>query len=522
MSDLLERSLVEWRPWGREAFADAAAAGKPVLLSVVTPWSEWCARMDAEAFSEPTLAGNVHESFVPVRVNADERPMVRERHTTGGFPSTVFLTPSGEQISAVTYMDAEGLRSVLERVREVYAEKGDDAGRVPRALHSNTPPEGSVTADIERLLAGQLEEKFDEVNGGWGRQEKFPMPATVEFALKRDRARATRTLDAIERHLRAADGGFYRFAHEPDWSDPQRERLLDTQAGVTRAFAHAYLATGEETYRETAADAIDYLTGTLWTGDAFGGSEVDDGIDDHGFADRNAVAADALLAYTAYTDDEVARRYAERTLDYLDSLRGDDILAHYDDADAPTGLLGDFAATTRAFAHAAQVLDPAYAEPATALADAAIDSLSTPSGAFKDGPTGEEGLLDRALHPVDDNAVLADALVDLAVLTGEQAYRERAREAVGAFAGAADRMGVQVAVYGTAAARVVDQPLTIRVADASGSDLHRAALRMADHEKIVVPDADGPDGTAVVETAGGEQGRAEDPEALARLVADSA
>lgn len=530
MTDLLERSLVEWRPWGPEAFADAAAAEKPILLSVVTPWSEWCARMDEEAFGVPTLAGNIHESFIPVRVNADEQPMVRERHTTGGFPSTVFLTPSGEQISAVTYMDAEGLRSVLERVREVYDEKGDDAGRVPRALASNTPPQGAVTPDVERLLAGQLEDKFDEVNGGWGKNEKFPMPGTVEFALKRDRARATRTLDAIERHLRADDGGFYRFAHEPDWSDPQRERLLDTQAGVTRAFSHAYLATGEEAYRETAEGAIDYLTGTLWTGDFFAGSEVAEGVDDHGFADRNAVAADALLAYAAYTDDDVAARYAERTLDFLESLWDGEALTHFvTDAprsvgrvDSPTGLLGDYAGATRAFAHAAQILDPAYAETAAALADAAIDSLSTESGAFKDGPTSAEGLLDRELHPVDDNAVLADALVDLAVLTGDESYRERAEDAIGAFAGAADRMGVQVAVYGTAASRVVARPLTIRVADAPGSDLHRAALRMADHEKIVVPDADGPTGTAAVETDAGERGRADDPESLARLVADSA
>jgi len=65
-------------------------------------------------------------------------------------------------------------------------------------------------------------------------------------------------------------------------------------------------------------------------------------------------------------------------------------------------------------------------------------------------------------------------------------------------------MGAQVAGYGSVAARCCRDPLVLVVADAAGSDLHRAALRVADHEKVVVPEADSADVSGVV--SGGIEG----------------
>ncbi|MFC7201443.1 DUF255 domain-containing protein [Halospeciosus flavus] len=535
MDESARQTKVNWREWGPATFEEADAADMPLLLSLSAPWCGWCRRMDEGAYSEPRVAANVNEDFVPVRVDADRLPRVRERYNMGGFPSTVFLTPEGKLLSGATYLEPDGFRQVLERVREAYDEKGRDAGRVPRALRGEKPPAGEVTADIERLVAGQLGDKYDEDHAGWGTSEKFPLPQTVEFALKRERDQALRTLDAVKRSLLDDfDGGFFRHAHERDWSDPQREKLLDENAALLRAYANAYLYTGEGAYRHPAQRAIDYLTGTLWTGEAFGGSqepgdyyalppesrteENEPDVDATAFADRNARAADALLTYAAYTDDETAARYAERTLDFLETeLVDDGRVAHYGEDDAPTGLLADHAWVVRAFATAAQVVDPVYAETARHVADDAVDRLATESGALVDGPEEGPGLLDRPLYPVDDNATFANALVDLAVLTGDDAYETVAHDAVAAFAGAADRMGVQVAPYATAASRLVGGPLTIEVGDDAGSDLHRAALRMADHEKVVVPDADVAAGTARVN--GGEP--VETPEALAEAVSEA-
>jgi len=523
MSESEDGTRVEWREWGPEAFAEASERGVPVLVSVVAAWSESCRAMDERTYGEPRIAANVNDDFVPVRVDADRHPRVRERYNMGGFPSTVFVTPEGEHIAGATFLEPEGFRQVLQRVRETWDEKGEDAGSVPRALQGGEPPAAPVTGDVERLVAGQLADQYDDEHAGWGTSEKFPLPETLSFALKRDRERALRTLDAVRRYLADDDGGFFRFAHGRDWSDPQAEKTLSVNASLLAAFAHAYLHTGEDEYLDAATGVVDYLTGTLWTGEAFAASETPGGgIDETAYADGNALAAEALLALAAYTDDDRAKRYAERTLDYLaEELIDGATVRHYAGDDAPEGLLADRARVVGAFAAAAQVLDPDYLATARTVADAAIDDLQDATGAFTDGPQTGAGMLDQPLRPVDDSATMADALVDLYHLTGEARYLDSARDAVSAFAGAAERMGVQVAGYATAAARVADSPLVIRVADDPGSDLHRAALRMADHEKVVAVGADGDPGTAWLETGDGATDAVDSPAALADLVADS-
>ena len=125
-------TLVDWHPWGSEPFEAAARDDEPLLLSLTAPWCEWCARMDEEAYSDPKLAANVAERFVPVRVDVDRRPRVRERYNMGGFPTTAFLTPDGEVLSGATYLGSEGMRQVLDSVRESWDAGGTEAGRVPR------------------------------------------------------------------------------------------------------------------------------------------------------------------------------------------------------------------------------------------------------------------------------------------------------------------------------------------------------------------------------------------------------
>lgn len=548
MHDAAESSKVEWRPWGAEAFETAAQTGNPVLVSLSAYWCEWCREMDEQVFDNPVLAANINDDFVPVRVDADAHPRVRERYNMGGFPSTVFCTPDGAIMSGTTYLDGEGFRQVLNRVRESWDEKGADTGRTPRALKDHELPAGAVTSEVERLVAGQLGDKFDDENAGWGTAERFPLPRTIEFALKRERTQATRTLDAIRANLfDDADGGFYRYGNERDWSNPQREKLLDVNAALLRAYAHGYLNTGNDTYRDTAVRTIDYLTETLWTGAFFAGSQApsdyyglsmteragveEPPVDHRAFAEKNALAAAALCWFAAYTDEDRARRYAERTLAYLDRelVTDDGTVSHVVDADAEqTGLLTDQAAVLQLLTSAAQVLGGAHLERAETVADRTIELLQddtdietnsgTDTSALRDGPVAGVGLLDRPLYPIDDNALVADALVDLHHLTGNTAYLETARDILGAFAGAADRMGVQVAGYATASARLVDRPLVIAVADGPWSDLHRAALRMADHEKVVVPNADGESGMAWISREDGPTEPVETPQELADLV----
>ncbi|GAB7009426.1 DUF255 domain-containing protein, partial [Halorubrum trueperi] len=509
---MTDETHVEWRDWGREAYAEADDRDCPVLLSLSATWCEGCHEMDAITYAEPRIAANVNEGFVPVRVDVDRHPRVRERYNMGGFPTTAFLTPEGELLTGAGYLDVDGMRQVLESVRTMWAEKGRSAGRVPRALDADLPPRGELTDAVESHLAGQIEVKYDEEYAGWGSDAKFPLPRTVEFALKRDRDRALRTLDAVRDHL-ADDvaGGFFRFAGTRDWGDVAYEKPIDTNAAVIRAFANAYLYTGDAAYIDPATDAMDFLIDDLWTGYGVGGSlgpglgrayyaaSAADRADLDAprrdltvFAGGNALAADALLAVAAYTDDERAREYAERILDGLerdliDVDSGE--VTHYRGGDeaGESDLLDDAARVVSAYTRAAGVLGEG-ADVARAVADRAIDRLHV-DGSFVDGPRSGAGLLDRPFRPLDGNVELATALLDLGALTGEDRYREVARETASSFAGATERLGVQVAGYGSLVGRLLRGTTVVAVGDAPGSDLHRAAWRVADHEKVVAPNA---------------------------------
>jgi len=557
MDDSAARTKVEWREWGEDAFAAADRAGKPVLLSLSAPWCAHCHEMDATTYSEPRIAANVNDGFVPVRVDVDRHPRVRERYNMGGFPSTVFCTPDGDIVTGAGYLGVDGFRGILDKVRETWDAKGEEAGRVPRSLRDGTPPAGEVLPRIEEHMVEQLLGAFDEEFGGWGPDTKFPLPRTVEFALVRARDQATRTLEAIQAHLLDTyGGGLYRFATNRDWSDPHREKLLDENAGRVRACARAYRYTGEESYRTAAEQTVEYLTTTLWTGDvtepssvgsqsasrsgdAFAASQLGDDqyyslgptdredtepphVDETVLADRNGLAAGALLAYHAYTDDERARRYAERALDHVtDTLVDDGAVTHYrTDEDVGTeSLLLDQARVLEGLTTAWQVTGE-YDETARAVADHTLAELQDDSGAFRDGPVDGPGLCDQPLYPLDTNVELADALLDLAALTGEERYADAAEDAVAAFAGAAERMGVEVAGYAGVASRLLS-PRTFRIGSEAGTDLHRAALRIADHEAVVVPDADVPAGEAHVFEDGEPVGTAETPDELATLATDA-
>ena len=67
---------VDWYPWGEEAFEKARREGKPVFLSIGYATCHWCHVMARESFESPEVARILNRSFVPVKVDREERPVV--------------------------------------------------------------------------------------------------------------------------------------------------------------------------------------------------------------------------------------------------------------------------------------------------------------------------------------------------------------------------------------------------------------------------------------------------------------
>src|SRR5262245_20817254 len=95
---------VDWRPWSEEAFAFARERAVPVFLSVGYSACHWCHVMAHESFEDDATAAYLNEHFVSIKVDREERPDVDAVYMDatvamtghGGWPMSVFLSPSGE------------------------------------------------------------------------------------------------------------------------------------------------------------------------------------------------------------------------------------------------------------------------------------------------------------------------------------------------------------------------------------------------------------------------------------------
>ncbi len=111
---------VDWLAWTPEAFARAAAAGRPILLFLGTASSPGCDEMQRTTFADAAVVALVRARFVPVRVDADERPDVNERYNLGGWPTTAFLTPGGDILGGGTFVEPARLAAALAEVADTY------------------------------------------------------------------------------------------------------------------------------------------------------------------------------------------------------------------------------------------------------------------------------------------------------------------------------------------------------------------------------------------------------------------
>src|SRR5579864_1067186 len=121
---------VDWHAWNEEAFARAKAEDKPLLLSVGYAACHWCHVMAHESFEDADTAAVMNGLFVNIKVDREERPDIDQIYMAalhhlgehGGWPLTMFLTPSGEPIWGGTYFPKDsryGKPAFVDVLREI-------------------------------------------------------------------------------------------------------------------------------------------------------------------------------------------------------------------------------------------------------------------------------------------------------------------------------------------------------------------------------------------------------------------
>jgi uncharacterized protein len=273
---------VDWQPWGPDALGQAAREDKPILLSIGYSACHWCHVMERESFEDGETAKLINESFVPIKVDREERPDVDDIYMEavqgmtgqGGWPLTVFLDPEGVPFYGGTYFPPEarqGLpsfkqvleatggayRTQREELREASVRIRESLGAVGRVEQSQEPLDQSIPA---QALSG-LQANFDRANGGFGSAPKFPPASALEFLLDRGQNEPVRlTLDKML-HGGIYDqlgGGFHRYSVDATWLVPHFEKMLYDNALLARAYLHGWQVMGEERWRRACEETLDW------------------------------------------------------------------------------------------------------------------------------------------------------------------------------------------------------------------------------------------------------------------------
>jgi len=299
---------VDWHPWDSEALKLATESDRPILISIGYSACHWCHVMEHESFEDAETAKVMNELFVCIKVDREERPdldriyqlchqMMNKRG--GGWPLTVFLTPTGHApLFAGTYFPREeryGMPAFVDILTQVAGHYHSNRGALEshdaafkEALDANNAAQGDepLSRELLQLAANELTLSYDQQYGGFGNAPKFPHPTHLELLIRLiDRQRsagvsespAETSVDSMLRHtLRSmANGGIYdhlggafcRYSVDERWEIPHFEKMLYDNAQLLPIYADASRLLNDASLTSVCIDTANWVTQTMQSSD---------------------------------------------------------------------------------------------------------------------------------------------------------------------------------------------------------------------------------------------------------------
>jgi len=510
------RPEIKWRGWSEEAFAEAGELDRPILLSISAVWCHWCHVMDETTYSNAGVIDLINRDYVPIRVDNDLRPDINQRYNMGGWPTTAFLTPSGDILTGATYLPADQMADALGKVAAYYqSNRPEIANRVlegrKRAGAGVARSAGTLEDGIVEEVVEAVKNAYDPEYGGFGSAPKFPQTDSILLLLEQGQLDADQQLRAMATHtleMMAAggtydhvEGGFFRYSTTQDWSVPHFEKMLEDHAGLVNALALAGLH-----------DALDATTGYLdrvlrdpVTGLYAGSQDADENyysldaggraqadapyVDRRIYTSWNAALAIAYLDASARCERPALREHTATLLERLfkERYQPGAGLTHSEGVAGQlpdqvwglwaavrahqAGLGGDWLAIARDIA---QHIEDRYADPEL-------------GGYFDHAGADQLGRLSDHIKPLVENSIAAMALVELDALVGdpEGPYAALARRALQSVAALPRQYGLMASVF----ARALDRLRHTVKVSTGNTKLARAAL-LAHPYAVIEPNDD--------------------------------
>lgn len=296
---------VDWYPWCDEAFTRAKAEDKPIFLSIGYSTCHWCHVMAHESFEDEEIAKILNQHFISIKVDKEERPDIDSIYMSvcqaftgsGGWPTTIFLTPEQKPFYAGTYypktakygriglqelllaiykkwktdrtsllQSADEVISILDRetmTTDTVRRKEKDTGSRQKT------GESGADSKLIQYAFSLYKRSFDEKYGGFGDAPKFPTPHNLIFLMRYyEKSQDAAALHMAEKTLLQMyrggifdhiGGGFSRYSTDRYFLAPHFEKMLYDNALLILAYCKACEITKNSIYCHVAEKTAAYI-----------------------------------------------------------------------------------------------------------------------------------------------------------------------------------------------------------------------------------------------------------------------
>lgn len=278
---------VAWQDWSEEVVKRATAENKLIFISSGYFSCHWCHVMQRESFADADVADRLSKLAIAVKVDRELQPALdawlidftEQASGQAGWPLNVFLTPDGYPLVGLTYTPKDSFISVLDQLQDRWnreeeqlrqiAQNAFAAMQPAKQTYSSSIPKPGMDKTLVKLQFRQALSQADEIAGGFGDQNKFPMSPLLLSLLESlqrypDAALAEFLQLSLEQmaNLGLRDhigGGFFRYTVDPAWDTPHFEKMLYDNAMLAKVYLLAADILNKPEFRAVAYDTLDFL-----------------------------------------------------------------------------------------------------------------------------------------------------------------------------------------------------------------------------------------------------------------------
>jgi uncharacterized protein YyaL (SSP411 family) len=258
------REALAWANLDAATFAKAKVEHRFVVIDGSAEWCHWCHVMEATTYHDPEVRKLLDARFVAVKVDVDSRPDFEERYVDWGWPATVLMTADGAEIGKYKgYLPPEKFLEILQGVVDGDAAKSQAAAEAPKDAGRALPLTPAQLTEAAARVQKQLDDYWDQPQGGWGVKQKAPIAWDNAWALVHQQDRALYTLARQRGIIDPVWGGVCQYSTDGDWAHPHYEKLMTVQAGAIANYAQAYAVTHDATWLSTALFVRAFVDGFM-------------------------------------------------------------------------------------------------------------------------------------------------------------------------------------------------------------------------------------------------------------------